>query len=57
MLLIDNINTLLKDDLKQTIDKNSKVSVAAACFSMYAYRELNAFHFVLNHINLGASIG
>ncbi len=50
MLLIDNINTLLKDDLKQTIDKNSKVSVAAACFSMYAYRELN-------HINLGASIG
>lgn len=40
MLLIDNINTLLKDDLKQTIDKNSKVSVAAACFSMYAYREL-----------------
>ncbi len=40
MKIIDNITYLLRDDLKQTVKKNSKVSVAAACFSMYAYNEL-----------------
>ena len=40
MKIIDNITYLLRDDLRQTVKKNSKVSVAAACFSMYAYNEL-----------------
>jgi len=40
MKIIDNINDLLRDDLASTIKKGSKVSIAAACFSMYAYKEL-----------------
>lgn len=40
MKIIDNINSIVRDDLKKTIKKGSKISVAAACFSMYAYQEL-----------------
>ena len=40
MKLFDNINEIVRDDLAKTIRKGSKVSVAAACFSMYAYDEL-----------------
>lgn len=40
MELIDNINNTLKDDLSAEIQKNSKVSIAAACFSIYAFSEL-----------------
>ena len=40
MQIIDNINKTLKDDLKEGIHKGSKLSIAAACFSIYAYREL-----------------
>ena len=40
MKIIDNVTNLVRDDLRETITKNSKVSVAAACFSMYAYNEL-----------------
>lgn len=40
MKIIDNINELVKDDLEKTIRKGSKVSIAAACFSMYAYSTL-----------------
>lgn len=42
MKIIDNINDIFRDDLKDTIKKGSKVSVAAACFSMYAYKELKS---------------
>ncbi len=38
--LIDNINKTLKDDLSVEIQKDSKVSIAAACFSIYAFSEL-----------------
>ena len=38
--VIDNINTILRDDIAETIHRGDKVSVAAAYFSMYAYREL-----------------
>ena len=38
--IIDNINTLLKEDLKTTVRSKSRLSIAAACFSMYAYNEL-----------------
>lgn len=38
--VINNITETVKDDLVMTLKKGSKVSVAAACFSMYAYKEL-----------------
>lgn len=40
MKLIDNISSLLKDDLIDTLRKDSKVAIAAAYFSIYAYAEL-----------------
>ena len=40
MQIIDNINKTVKDDLQASIHKGSKMSVAAACFSIYAYQEL-----------------
>ena len=40
MEIIDNINSLLGDDLKQTITPNSKLQIAASCFSIYAYEAL-----------------
>ena len=40
MELFDNVNKLLNDDLHNTIHKGSCVSIAAACFSMYAFQEL-----------------
>ena len=40
MELIDNVNKTLKDDLTVEIQKDSKVSIAAACFSIYAFAEL-----------------
>lgn len=40
MQILDNINKTLRDDLKITIKRGSKVSIAAACFSIYAYSEL-----------------
>ncbi len=40
MKLFNNITDLVKDDLAVTMMEGSKVSIAAACFSMYAYKEL-----------------
>ena len=40
MQIIDNINKTVKEDLQESICRGSKMSVAAACFSMYAYQEL-----------------
>ena len=40
MELIDNRNKKLKDDLSSEIKSGSKMSVAAACFSIYAFQEL-----------------
>ena len=40
MEIIDNINRLLGDDLKQTIKHGAKLKIAAACFSIYAYEAL-----------------
>lgn len=38
--VIDNIKEIVRDDMADTISRGSKVSIAAACFSMYAYKEL-----------------
>ena len=40
MKVLNNINDTVRDDLLTTIKKDSKVSIAAACFSIYAYQEL-----------------
>ena len=40
MKIYDNIQEIVRDDMVTTISKGSKVSIAAACFSMYAYKEL-----------------
>ena len=40
MKIIDNVNTTLQADLSETINDGSKLSVAAACFSIYAYQAL-----------------
>ena len=37
MELIDNINTLLGENLKGTLKPGSKLKIAASCFSIYAY--------------------
>lgn len=38
--IFDNVTEIVRDDMASTIGKGSKVSIAAACFSMYAYKEL-----------------
>lgn len=40
MELIDNINRLLGDDLKQTLKPGARLKIAASCFSMYAFEAL-----------------
>lgn len=40
MKILDNITNTVRDDLRVEIKRGSKISVAAACFSMYAYQEL-----------------
>lgn len=40
MELIDNTNKTLRDDLSVEIKEGSKLSIAAACFSIYAFQEL-----------------
>lgn len=40
MEIFNNTTKVVKDDLVQTIKSGSKVSIAAACFSIYAYQEL-----------------
>lgn len=42
MKIFDNISEIVRDDMADTIKKGSKVSVAAACFSMYAYKDEKA---------------
>ena len=36
----DNVHEIVRDDLANTIKHGSKVAIAAAFFSLYAYREL-----------------
>lgn len=40
MELIDNISTLLGDNLKRTIAPGAKLKIAASCFSIYAFEAL-----------------
>ena len=38
--MLDNVSRTVKDDLAKTVKKGDKLSVAAACFSIYAYQSL-----------------
>lgn len=40
MQVFDNISNIVRDDLVETIKPHSRICIAAACFSMYAYQEL-----------------
>ena len=40
MEVFNNTTKVVRDDLIKTIQKGSRISVAAACFSIYAYQEL-----------------
>ena len=40
MEVFNNTTKVVRDDLMKTIQKGSRISVAAACFSIYAYQEL-----------------
>ena len=40
MQLIDNVNKTLRDDMMTTIKSGSRMSIAAASFSIYAFQEL-----------------
>ena len=40
MKIFDNVTEIVRDDMEKTIKRGSKVSIAAACFSMYAYNVL-----------------
>mgnify|MGYP003583682405 FL=1 len=42
MKIIDNINSLLGDDLKASIHPKDKLKIAASCFSIYAYEALKS---------------
>lgn len=40
MKLLDNTNSLLGDDLKETIQPGARLKIAASCFSLYAFEAL-----------------
>ena len=42
MKILDNINTLLGEDLKSSLKPDSHLKIAASCFSIYAYEALKA---------------
>lgn len=42
MELIDNINRIFGEDLKQTVLSGAKLKIAASCFSIYAFEALKA---------------
>jgi hypothetical protein len=43
MKIINNVDETLRDDLSVEIKAGSKVSIAAACFSIYAFQELTVY--------------
>ena len=42
MEIFNNTTKVVKDDLEKTIRQGSRISIAAACFSIYAYQELKS---------------
>lgn len=42
MEVFNNVTKIVKDDLTQAITPGSRISIAATCFSIYAYKELKS---------------
>ena len=42
MNVVDNINTLLGDDLKASLKSGARLKIAASCFSIYAFEALKS---------------
>jgi hypothetical protein len=40
MEILDNVNRLLGDDLRQSMQPDSRLAIAASCFSIYAFEAL-----------------
>lgn len=40
MKVFNNVTDIVRDDMADSLKKGSKVSIASACFLMYAYKEL-----------------
>ena len=40
MEIFNNTTKVVRDDLAKIIKSDSKIAIAAACFSLYAYQEL-----------------
>lgn len=40
MEIFDNITKVVRDDIAEKATGKSRISIAAACFSIYAYKEL-----------------
>ena len=40
MEIFDNVSKIVKQDLETELKKDSRLSIAAACFSIYSYKEL-----------------
>ena len=40
MKLVDNINDLLGDDIKKSVQPGARLKIAASCFSIYAFEAL-----------------
>ena len=40
MQILDNVSKTVRDDLIDTISKGDRLSIAASCFSIYAYQAL-----------------
>ena len=64
MQILDNINNTIKDDLQKEVKKGSKISIAAACFSIYAYQELKKqlegveeLHFIFTSPTITINLG
>lgn len=51
MKVFNNVTDIVRDDMANTLTKGSKVSIAAACFSMYAYKELKKQFESIDHLD------
>ena len=40
MEIFDNVTKIVKEDMESEIKEGSRLSIAAACFSIYAYEAL-----------------
>ena len=50
MEIFNNTTKVVKDDLLKTIKRGDRISIAAACFSIYAYQELKTINEQIQNI-------